>query len=451
MKINKRMVTMLFIFIFMLIPSIKVRAITLNKTSATIKVGEEVQIQIIDLEEGQTIKKVEWSSEGNSASSPIGQITWSRDDLSKGSIKGLNAGKVTYVGTITLEKVVNAQSTGTDEQQTGENTNTDNKMESTETLKIELTVQKDKDDEEIKEEKPEEKETEKKEEKIPVYTLKKLDITGGELDKKFSGDTFNYKLKITDFSKFKIVAEATDSDGFPMISDIEKLETIRKSGITISVVVDNNQDSSKVYKLTLDEEIPNTKLKSIKMPGYAFNEAFNPDTKDYTVTIPYQVTTITIDAVPEDSNAKVSIPSSSLNNLSVGGNKVTITVTNGNSKTVYTLYVTRSEKTELEETATSIIGSNIDESNTSNNSGFDIPDVDDPDSFLSIFVICVGSLILFIIGGIGIYFFIKTSPRRMKKELIRKQQMEIISPIIEVKENESMIDNLEINDENKDE
>ena len=49
-------------------------------------------------------------------------------------------------------------------------------------------------------------------------------------------------------------------------------------------------------------------------------------------------------------------------------------------------------------------------------------------------------LILFIIGGIGIYFYLKTSPKRLKKELINsKRKEQATSPIVEVEHEEISI------------
>ena len=49
--------------------------------------------------------------------------------------------------------------------------------------------------------------------------------------------------------------------------------------------------------------------------------------------------------------------------------------------------------------------------------------------------ITIASIILFLIGAIGIYFYIKTSPKKMKKELLKIKKEKDDSPIIEVDNN----------------
>lgn len=69
--------------------------------------------------------------------------------------------------------------------------------------------------------------------------------------------------------------------------------------------------------------------------------AFNKNTTNYYIVVSESVNNINVVAEPEDSNAKVNI--SGNNNLQVGNNKITISVTapNNKNKKTYTINVTK--------------------------------------------------------------------------------------------------------------
>lgn len=84
-------------------------------------------------------------------------------------------------------------------------------------------------------------------------------------------------------------------------------------------------------------------LQNLTPSAGSLSPGFSPSTTDYTVNVPYETTSITFNALAEDSGAKVS--KSGSNSLSVGSNKITFTVVapNGNQKT-YIVNVVRSKK-----------------------------------------------------------------------------------------------------------
>ena len=287
-----------------------------------------------------------------------------------------------------------------------------------------------------------------KEEKKEVtdFTLKKLEIEGGSIEPKFDKEITEYTLTIDDINKLdklSITAEATDKNARVIISSYAKLSTIEKNGITITVTNDDTSKSQK-YKLTLPKKEENVNLSKLELKAYPFNETFDKDVTKYTATIPYEVEEVTLDAKAEDSGAKVT--HSQLNELKVGENTITVTVKNGDSEKKYTIIVTRSEEEKLEEKATSIISNK--KSKTSKNSDYDIPDVDSPDSVFNLIIVTFASLMLFVAGGIGIYFFIKTSPKRLKKEVLKNRDAKKSSPLVEARPNNENIE--ELGDKNKD-
>ena len=269
-------------------------------------------------------------------------------------------------------------------------------------------------------------------------TLKSIKIAGAEVTKV---DDNNYNVTVTDESNFNIV-----DDGKHVIISLSD-ESAKYSMTSLDaknefkILVGDNTYTFKVKKPEA-----NTYLSKLEVVGYAFDQAFNKDTTSYTVTVPYDITTVTINANPEDSNAKVSTGTSfTKDNLQVGGNTITIKVTNGSDSRTYKVFVTREEESkEKNEKTTSGITSKI----TSDDSEVEIPETTSPDSILDYIIITLGTLVLFSIGGIGIYFYVKTSPKRMKKELLKKKENseKEESPIVEINEVKPKKEKAEIKD-----
>ncbi len=84
----------------------------------------------------------------------------------------------------------------------------------------------------------------------------------------------------------------------------------------------------------------NANLKSLKVSSGTLSPAFSPNTVNYTVTVPYTVTKLTMSATTEDSAATLSVSGSQ--NLSVGKNvrAITVKAADGTTKK-YTVTVTR--------------------------------------------------------------------------------------------------------------
>lgn len=263
-------------------------------------------------------------------------------------------------------------------------------------------------------------------------TLKKLVISNGTLDKEFKSDVYNYSVTLdTSVNKLEFTYELSDSNAsyFGPSSNVNKN---LKNGDKLELkVVAEDGTTNHTYTLTIVKDASNLNLKSLKINGYALNEVFDYNTLHYTASIPYEVDTITVAATSIDNAANVDI--TGLTNLKVGENTVTITVSDkaGNSKK-YTIVVTRESEKSVSENPTSIItstSSNQTSSIINSNSNHK-----SDDSFLKYLIVSIACFILFLIGGIGIYFYMKTSPKKIKNELKNlnngKKQQE--SPILEV-------------------
>lgn len=265
----------------------------------------------------------------------------------------------------------------------------------------------------------------KEKKKITDFTLSELEITGAEIEPKFNKNTFTYTLKVKDGETPKVSKYAsTDDNAQVFVSKYDKT-----NGITITVT---DGTTKKDYKFVppVEEKEKSVYLSKLEVVAYPFEEVFSKEVSLYTTTIPYEVEEVTLNAIPEDENAKVT--TTSLKNLKVGRNQITITVKNGDKSKTYTIYITREKEEKLEEKATSIIKTG-DSNKTSKNSDYDIPDVDNPDTTLNLITVTVASIILFASGIIGIIFFIKTSPKRLKKEVFNKHEAKEASPLIEAK------------------
>ena len=391
----KKLFITLFSLLILVVPGVVVKAeneIALNKSNLD-----------IEIEEGSTKTA---TLTATLADGITGEVSWSSSDSDVASVSG---------GTVTAKKegtaTITASITYTPDGETDEVTKT-----ATCTVKVTKKV--------VEPEPEEEKD----------YTIV---ITGGTLDKTFDKDKTDYTVTVTDEKSFSIKPKSlTDAE---ISYNIPNYSNLRKVG-AISVTIEGKKYTLKIVVPTAD-----VYLSKLEVKGYSLNETFDKDKTDYTVTVPNDVESVTINATPEDSDATVT-PGKSFtkDGLQVGSsrnNTVTIKVTNGDESKTYTIYITRKDTDDKTEVKDSESDENItsgDENITSNETSsstsslFDIPDVDDPDSPLSMIIITLGSLMLVTIGGIGIYFFVKTSPRRMKKELLKKKKNEEESPIVEI-------------------
>lgn len=254
-------------------------------------------------------------------------------------------------------------------------------------------------------------------------TLKSLVIEGYELDKTFAKDITNYEITIpTTVKSLKIKYERNDSKAQVMVTGNSSL----KDGSIVRVVVTAEDKTTKTYEIKVNYEKVNLNLSSIKVLGQSLNETFKSTQTKYTLTVAYEITTLSIEAKPEDSNAKVEI--SGNDNLDVGTNTITITVKGKTSsdKKVYTIVVTREEETNNNKPSTS---SNLsteptDEPSTSSKPSSNTTTNSGGSNMAKYVLVTIGCLVLFAIGGVGIYFYIKTAePKNKKKNKIKRKEV----------------------------
>ena len=121
-------------------------------------------------------------------------------------------------------------------------------------------------------------------------------------------------------------------------------EELRQAPLVFSIPVYDNMPGSPCAQPTGDGS-PDNRLSTLKVGSYALTPAFNNDTANYSVVVPYSASSVTITATPKNSKAKVSgagaVP------LKVGSNtvKVTVTAENGSQRT-FTLTIAREANQE---------------------------------------------------------------------------------------------------------
>lgn len=154
----------------------------------------------------------------------------------------------------------------------------------------------------------------------------------------------NYKFAGIDF---------TLSNGFSSATDIItlKFKTLKTGSTTLSLAnvllndCNNNKLSVTPVSKTITIGTPvikdsNNYLSALSITDYTISPAFNKNTTSYSLTVPNDVSSVTVNATKE--SAKATLTGTGNKNLSVGANNISVVVTaeNGNKRT-YTITVTR--------------------------------------------------------------------------------------------------------------
>ena len=132
------------------------------------------------------------------------------------------------------------------------------------------------------------------------------------------------------------------SEGLSLVGGYS--EDLRQAPLVFSIPVYDDMPGSPCAQPTGDGS-PDNRLSTLKVGSYALTPAFNNDTANYSVVVPYSASSVTVTATPKNSKAKVSgagaVP------LKVGSNtvKVTVTAENGSQRT-FTLTIAREANQE---------------------------------------------------------------------------------------------------------
>ncbi len=169
-------------------------------------------------------------------------------------------------------------------------------------------------------------------------SLKKITINGEEISLK-SG-TFKYSTTVS-YSAKKIEIEATPNNANAKIEEAVNNKLSYdffddKKEVRIKVISEAGDVTTYVITVSRRDE-EDASLKSLNIEGVKFD--FESLVFDYEITVLKSVDALKIDAVPNDSKAKVTIDNPT--KLQIGLNEVKITVENDGNTNTYTLKVTK--------------------------------------------------------------------------------------------------------------
>lgn len=170
--------------------------------------------------------------------------------------------------------------------------------------------------------------------------LSSLSVNVGKIS--FNKNTTSYSISVdSDITSANITATAEDS-GAKVSGTGNK--TLNYGSNKINIVVTAPSGAQKTYTVNItrkDNRSSNNNLSSLKVNDGDLSPKFSKNTTSYSISVPYSVSNLTVNAKAEDSKATVQV-SGNKKLVAESTNKVTVTVTaeNGSKKT-YTINVTR--------------------------------------------------------------------------------------------------------------
>lgn len=177
--------------------------------------------------------------------------------------------------------------------------------------------------------------------------LSKLTVEGGSLNPSFSPNTENYQLEVPfSIQNLKVSATAEDSKASVSISGQNNLVAEETNTVTIKVTAENG--STKTYTINVKRGkdpnkvlSQNNNLASLTTDVGILSPAFSKEKTDYVIYLPYEIETIHLSAIVEDTKYGV-LKTAGPEKLSVGTNLYTFTVTaEDNSEKTYKVTVIR--------------------------------------------------------------------------------------------------------------
>ena len=180
-------------------------------------------------------------------------------------------------------------------------------------------------------------------------TLSALSVEGKTLGGTFSPDVVSYDLTVnTETTAINVIATPTNPNAKVVVSD----DASQLSDYTLVRITVTSEDESatKIYTIVVtrsDVKSSDASLSALSVEGYALSPAFDTDTMSYAVTVPFDVTAVTVNATPTNAGAHPYIGGN--NDLAVGRNTVTVFVMaeDGVSQKAYIIVVTRQPETPV--------------------------------------------------------------------------------------------------------
>lgn len=184
--------------------------------------------------------------------------------------------------------------------------------------------------------------------------LSSFSVSGHTISPTFNKNTNNYSLKVgNEVTSINVSATCEDPKAtLSWTSGNAGNNNLKVGSNTITARCTAENGVGRNYILTVTREgapVPlssDNNLKGLGISGYQISPAFNKNTLEYSVTIPYEASEVIVNAEKNDSKATVNINGNT--GLQVGNNVVEVTVIaeDGTPKT-YKINVTREEKIEV--------------------------------------------------------------------------------------------------------
>jgi len=234
-----------------------------------------------------------------------------------------------------------------------------------------------------------------------VATLNSITLNKGLLSPKFNKDTLSYTVTVEGGAE-SINISAVKTDDMATVSGLG-MKTLNYGNNKFNILVTAENKNQKTYVLNInrtDDRSTDSTLKSLIIDSGDLKPVFKSSVKEYTMSVKADIEDLQVKTVTNSSKATVKIMGN--NDLAVGINIITITVTaeNGNT-TDYILTVTKEEKE-------SIIVTNEDKKESKEV----INNTSKKDSSMLLYIVMAGTLILFI--ALGIYLLITIDKKTNK-------------------------------------
>ena len=171
-------------------------------------------------------------------------------------------------------------------------------------------------------------------------SLKSIGVTGYDIVKV---DNNNYTLTVEN-NVTNVEVTATAASSVAIVTGAGK-KTLNVGENVIKVIVTSQSGSVSTYNVKVTRKASSdATLKSLTVSSGTLSPTFSASTTSYMVSVPYSVTSLTVGATVNNSEASVTGTGSK--NLSVGDNKINVVVTAGDKTTkTYVVIVTRQKDT----------------------------------------------------------------------------------------------------------
>ena len=171
-------------------------------------------------------------------------------------------------------------------------------------------------------------------------SLKSIGVVGYDIVKV---DNNNYTLTVEN-NVTNVEVTATAASSVAIVTGTGK-KTLNVGENVIKVIVTSQSGSVSTYNVKVTRKASSdATLKSLTVSSGTLSPTFSASTTSYTVSVPYSVTSLTVGATVNNSEASVTGTGSK--NLSVGDNKINVVVTAGDKTTkTYVVTVTRQKDT----------------------------------------------------------------------------------------------------------